>query len=70
MSTVKEPAMPIYYQILAAGVKIEHHESDLYVPVNDVTMAIVDQWKFKESTKQFKNAIEETTIRVVLAIYL
>jgi len=35
----------IYEQLKEAGVEIDHHESDLYCPVNDVSTAIIENWK-------------------------
>lgn len=37
--------MAIYGEMVRAGVPIEHHDSDLYVPVNAKTREIVQQFK-------------------------
>ena len=49
--------MDIYNEMLALGVKIDHHESDLYVPVTPETTKIVNQYEFK-SVKSFINNID------------
>jgi len=36
--------IPIYEAMVAAGVEISNHYSDLYVPKNEVTAAIVRQY--------------------------
>lgn len=48
----------IYQKMVEAGVQIDHHESDLYVPVNSVTKLIVGDYKFKNSVTRFKSNIE------------
>ena len=40
--------------MIAAGVVIAFHESDLYVPVNDVTTAIVQRYKWRKNVVRFK----------------
>lgn len=50
----------IYEQMKAAGVEVDHHESDLYVPVNETTKAIVDGYKFKNNVTQFRSQIDGT----------
>jgi len=41
----KQPEQPhIYDAMKAAGVQIDNHYSDLYVPVNDTTRAIIAQY--------------------------
>jgi hypothetical protein len=42
---MSEPS--IYQQLVAAGVEIDHHESDLYCPVNEVTKAIVEEGQYR-----------------------
>ena len=48
----------IYEQMKAAGVKIASHETDLYVPVNETTQAIVDGYRFKSIVTTFTNQVE------------
>ena len=48
----------IYAKMLAAGVKIASHETDLYVPVNDITRGILADYKFKSNVTTFTNQVE------------
>jgi hypothetical protein len=48
--------MSIYSDMVAAGVPIDSHESDLYVPVNETTRAIVDGYQFHASVQTFRHA--------------
>ncbi len=45
--------MNIYEQMLALGVMIDHHESDLYVPVTPETTKLVNKYEFKDNVKLF-----------------
>ena len=40
----EDRAISIYEELKAAGVEIDHHESDLFVPVNAITIPIVDRF--------------------------
>ena len=51
--------MTIYDQMLAAGVQINNHESDLYVPVTPETTAIVNGYKFKSNVTRFTSNIDK-----------
>lgn len=48
--------MNIYEDMKAAGVQIDNHESDLYVPVTDVTRAIVARYSDTHSITSFRHA--------------
>jgi hypothetical protein len=48
----------IYEEMKRLGVEIDHHESDLYVPVTPETTALVKQYKFRENVKCFRSCIE------------
>jgi hypothetical protein len=37
--------MSIYTEMVAAGVPIESHFSDMYAPINDITTGIVNRYK-------------------------
>lgn len=50
--------MRIYEEMKAAGVKIASHETDLYVPVNDITSAIVGRYEHKTIVTTFRNQVE------------
>lgn len=48
----------IYAQMLAAGVRIDNHETDLYALVTPESRAIVDQYEFKANVRTFINQID------------
>lgn len=52
--------MSIYDQLKAANVELDHHESDLYAPVNDTTRAIVKEYKFRSNVTTFTSQIDHT----------
>ena len=48
----------IYQQMKAAGVKIDNHESDLYVPVNADTQKLITKYRFRSNVTTFVNQID------------
>ena len=50
--------MSIYKQMTEAGVEIGSHESDLYVPVNDVTAPIVAAYEHENIVTTFTSNID------------
>jgi len=48
----------IYNQIVSAGIEHSHHESDLYVPVNEQTHAIVKAYRFASNVTTFVSNID------------
>ena len=50
----------IYSEMMVAGVEIDHHCTDLYVPVNEVTTSIIDRYEFKCNVTKFRSAIDGT----------
>ena len=48
----------IYQVVKAAGIEIDHHESDLYIPVNEFSMNIVREYKFKDNVTRFRSRID------------
>ena len=48
----------IYEEMKKIGVEIDHHGSDLYVPVTPETIALVKQYEFRENVKCFRSRIE------------
>lgn len=46
--------MSIYKAMVEAGVEISNHYSDLYVPVNPTTIALLADYKFKTNVQLFK----------------
>ena len=51
MSTNKN--ISIHRQLIDAGVTVKNWQSDIHVPVNDVTRKIVDGYEFKNNVTQF-----------------
>lgn len=49
--------MEIYDQMLAAGVEIDHYESDLYVPVTPETRAIVLAYEHRSNVNTFRHSV-------------
>ena len=49
----------LYDQMKAARVEIANHESDLYVPVNDVTTALIKKYLFKASVTTFTSTLDK-----------
>lgn len=47
----------IYTELKDTGIPLFNHESDLYVPVTDVTRAIVDRYEFKANVKTFRDQV-------------
>lgn len=45
--------MSIYQKMIAAGVKVDNHYSDLYAPVNPVTEKIVSEYEHKSNVTTF-----------------
>jgi len=52
-----EEPMSIYKQMLAAGVPVDHHESDLYAKVTPESTAIVSAYKFRGIVTRFQSQI-------------
>ena len=48
----------IYEKMVDAGVQIDHHETDLYVPVNDTTRAIVAEYEHRANVTTFRSQID------------
>ena len=48
----------IYQQVIEAGIEHDHHESDLYIPVNDQTKKIVHSYEFKRNVTMFASKID------------
>lgn len=55
---MKDNVMDLYDQMTAAGSIMDSHYSDLYVPVNDITRAIVRDYKYKKNVTTFKCQID------------
>ena len=50
--------MTIYEKMVEAGVKIENHCSDLYVPKNETTDEIVADYEFPAMVSVFRDNID------------
>ncbi len=48
----------IYEEVKKANLKTDHHCSDLYIPVNDVSKAIIDNYKNKSNVTTFTDNID------------
>lgn len=48
----------IYDEMVKKGIECSNHYSDLYVPVNPVTIEIVKQYEFKEGVRVFTSKID------------
>jgi len=48
----------IYEQMKAAGVAIDNHATDLYVPVNNTTTAILKGYKYRSNVVTFVSQID------------
>ena len=46
--------MDIYAEVKKLGVEIDHHESDLYIPVTPETTKLVEQYEFKCNVTTFR----------------
>ena len=61
----------IYEQLKEAGIEIDNHESDLYCPVNDVSTAIIENWKKEPgvnsvvSTFIYRSLIPNCTVDII-----
>jgi len=52
--------MEIQKEMELAGVKYDYHQSDLYVPINKITIDIVERYQFKNNVESFKSNIDGT----------
>ena len=50
--------MSIYEEMVKAGVKIDSWQSDMYVPVNDITKEIISRYQFKKMVTKFRDNID------------
>jgi hypothetical protein len=53
--------MNIYQEMIDLGVQIDHHESDLYVPVTPETTKLVNEYEFKSNVNRFVSNIDNKT---------
>jgi len=44
-------------EVKKAGVEFDHHYSDLYIPMNDTTRKILDNYEYAMLATTFKDAI-------------
>ena len=50
--------MAIYDDLLAAGVKLAHHESDLYAKVTPESEVIVENYEFRDNVTTFTSQVD------------
>lgn len=48
----------LYEQVKAAGIPFDHHETDLYLPVNEETKALIVAYRFRENVTTFTSQID------------
>ena len=49
-------ARQLFTQVVAHDVPFENHFSDLYIPVNETTKALINAYKFRQNVTVFKRA--------------
>lgn len=52
--------MDIYEQLKNAGVKLDHHESDLYAKVTPESIEIINKWNYKSIVRIFTSNIDDS----------
>ena len=52
----------IYDEIKKLGVEIDHHESDLYIPVTLETRELIRRYKSRANVTMFKNQLTKTKL--------
>jgi hypothetical protein len=60
----------IYYQLKAAGVPMDNHESDLLVQMTPESTAIVNEYEFKQNVRTFHCQTDRTTWYEIPFAYL
>lgn len=50
--------MSVYKKLVAAGVEIDHHESDLYAKVTAESSEIVKNYGFNKNVRTFKSLVD------------
>ena len=50
----------IYTAMIQCDILVDNHESDLYVPINEITTNIVNCYKFKCNVTRFTNQVTKT----------
>lgn len=45
--------MTIYQDLITAGCKVDHHESDLYVEVTPLSRMLIANYRFKDNVTRF-----------------
>jgi hypothetical protein len=48
----------LFEQVKSAGIEYDHHESDLYIPVTQRTLAMLEQYEFKSGVTAFTSQID------------
>lgn len=54
----KHTKVALWNQVKALGIPWDSHETDLYIPVNDQTRALIDAYEFKCNVTQFTSQID------------
>lgn len=48
----------LYEKCTELNIPTDSHESDLYIPVNDVTKSLIGEYEYKSNVKQFVSQID------------
>ena len=55
---MQKTTVQLFEQVKAAGIPYDSHETDLYLPVNEETRALIQNYRFKENVTTFKSQID------------
>lgn len=50
--------LSLYEQCEQLGIETGHHESDLYIPVTEASMALIKAYKFRSNVTTFTSPID------------
>lgn len=53
------PRFSLWEMVQAAGIEFDHHETDLYLPVNAETQKLIDGYRFKCNVTMFTSQIDK-----------
>lgn len=49
----------LYDAVVAAGIQMYNHESDLYIPVTPATIDLIGEYEFSKNVTQFRSNIDD-----------
>lgn len=50
----------IYTAVVQCDIELDHHETDLYIPVNNITKKLINSYVFKCNVTTFINQVTKT----------